>query len=134
MPWQKEIKLAGGPQGCRPVTEEITRLIREGLNGVQGGTATLHLFVTNPNAVLTVSGVVPNPTAVGEKLATTLDVLFPGAEVTGPFTKASVVGPSLHIPIMGKALKLGPWQQIYIIEFRTTGNNSPIPVVCTILP
>lgn len=44
--------------------------------------------------------------------------------------KASIIGPSLTIPITGGELNLGTWQGIYLCEFRDYGG--PRKIVATI--
>lgn len=45
--------------------------------------------------------------------------------------KASLIGPSLTIPISNGQLNLGTWQDIYLCEFRNYGGSRKIVVTIT---
>jgi secondary thiamine-phosphate synthase enzyme len=46
-----------------------------------------------------------------------------GADDMPAHIKASMIGPSLSIPIRNSKLDLGTWQGIYLCEFRNHGGN-----------
>lgn len=53
-----------------------------------------------------------------------------GADDMPAHIKASLLGPSLTLPVSGGRLALGTWQGIYLCEFRDSGG--PRRVVATL--
>ena len=49
--------------------------------------------------------------------------IFEGADDMPAHLKASLIGPSVTIPITGGRLNLGTWQGIYLCEFRDHGGS-----------
>lgn len=122
MPWtQSEITLEPRPRGFHLVTREVVdqlpELPRVGL---------LHLHILHTSASLTLNeNASPDVRrdfetwvnhAVPEDFAWTHTL--EGADDMPAHVKASLMGPSLTLPIAGGRLALGTWQGIYLCEHR----------------
>jgi len=138
MPWQKTFSLRPRSKGCHLVTDEINAAIAQGLRGVSIGI--LHIFIQHTSAALTVNeNADPD---VRRDMSMALDTIVPeelpwlhvdeGRDDSVSHTKATLVGPSIQIPITNGRLNLGTWQGIYLTEFRSTSRTRN--VVATILP
>ena len=55
-----------------------------------------------------------------------------GPDDSASHTKASIIGPSLTVPITNGRLNLGTWQGIYLCEFRRMKHSRRI--VASVLP
>ncbi|GIV02919.1 MAG: hypothetical protein KatS3mg015_1749 [Fimbriimonadales bacterium] len=105
-----------------------------------GGDGVLYLFVTGSTAALTTieyeDGLLRDFPEAMERLAPR-DAHYDhearwGDDNGHSHIRASVVGPSLTVPIEAGQLLLGTWQQIVLIEFDTRGRDRE--VIATILP
>src|SRR3954470_10149770 len=124
---QREINLRPRPRGFHLVTDEIASAVPE-LRDVEVGLA--HLFILHTSASLTLNeNASPD---VRRDFDAWFDRAVPdGADyfshtLEGPddmpaHIKASLLGPSLTIPVSGGHLALGTWQGIYLCEFRDDG-------------
>lgn len=133
--WQQiEFTLQPRPYGFHLVTAEIAQhlpaLPRVGL---------LNLFIKHTSAALTINeNADPD---VRTDLKSIFDRLVPQGQpyyehtLEGPddmpaHAKATIVGPSLTIPITAGCLNLGIWQGIYLCEFRH--HPTPRKILATI--
>jgi secondary thiamine-phosphate synthase enzyme len=124
---QREIELRARPRGFHLVTREVLAELRE-LGDVQVGL--LHLFIRHTSASLTLNeNASPD---VRDDFESYFDAAVPEDApywthtVEGPddmpaHIKASVLGPSLSLPVSGGRLALGTWQGIYLCEHRERG-------------
>lgn len=127
MPWiQHSIELPAKPRGFHLMTAEIVGKLPE-LGGVRAGL--LHLFLQHTSASLTIN---ENADAdVPRDLETSFSAIAPedfpyrhtceGPDDMPAHVKASLLGPSLTIPIRDGELALGTWQGIYLCEHRNRG-------------
>jgi len=116
------------------ITAEVQRALRE--QGVQDGIC--HVFVPHTTAAVTI-----NENADPDVTRDVLAVLSRLIPHRGDYrhtegnsdahAKASIVGPSVCVPVSGGRLVLGTWQAIYFCEFdgprRRRCIVSAIPVV-----
>jgi secondary thiamine-phosphate synthase enzyme len=123
---QREIRLAARPRGFHLVTGEVVEALPE-LREVAVGL--LHVFIRHTSASLTLnenaspdvrrdleswfSGAVPE----GFAWTHTLE----GPDDMPAHVKASLLGPSLSVPVREGALALGTWQGITLCEHRDRG-------------
>ena len=133
---QREIRLRPRPRGFHLVTREVLEGIPE-LGGVNVGL--LHVFIRHTSASLTLNeNASPD---VRDDFEAYFDAAVPeGAPywthtIEGPddmpaHIKASVLGPSVSLPVAGGRLALGTWQGIYLCEHRDRGG--PRSLVATL--
>ncbi|MGI9540201.1 MAG: secondary thiamine-phosphate synthase enzyme YjbQ [Miltoncostaeaceae bacterium] len=129
---QRSMTLAPRPRGFHLVTDEIVRGVPE-LASVRVGI--LHVFIRHTSAALSL-----NENADPD-VRTDFETWFnravpdgmPGFAHTleGPddmaaHIKASLLGPSLSIPVSEGRLALGTWQGIYLCEHRDRGGERSI--------
>src|SRR3954468_2463450 len=131
---QREIELRPRPRGFHLVTDEVIEGVPE-LRDVGVGLA--HLFLRHTSASLPLN---ENATpAVLRDFATWFDRAVPdGADyfqhtLEGPddmpaHIKASLLGPSLSLPVRGGRLALGTWQGVYLCELRDRGGERTVTV------
>ena len=131
---QREITLRPRPRGFHLVTDEVVRELPE-LGALRVGL--VHLFIQHTSAALALNeNASPD---VRRDFATWFDLAVPdGAEyfthtIEGPddmpaHIKASLLGPSLHLPVSGGRLALGTWQGIYLCELRDDGGPRELTV------
>ena len=124
MPWsQHEITLRARPRGVHLVTGEIVDAL-PALRELRIGLA--HIFIRHTSASLTLNeNASPD---VRRDFETWFDVAVPedlawthtleGADDMPAHVKASLMGPSLTLPVTGGRLALGTWQGIYLCEHR----------------
>jgi secondary thiamine-phosphate synthase enzyme len=124
---QREITLRPRPRGFHLVTREILGELPE-LGDVRVGL--LHLLIRHTSAALTLNeNVSPD---VREDLAAWFDDAVPedapywthtaeGPDDMPAHVKASLLGPSLTLPVGRGRLALGTWQGIYLCEHRDHG-------------
>ena len=130
--FQKTITLKPRKRGYHIVTREILDELGE-LKDYSVGL--LHLFIQHTSASLTINEnadpsvrsdflthfkrMVPEDTSLYEH---TLE----GTDDMTSHIKASILGPSLSIPISNGKLNLGTWQGIYLCEHRNRGSARKI--------
>ncbi|SPO21826.1 related to UPF0047 domain protein [Ustilago trichophora] len=138
MPWQKQFTLSSRSKGCHLVTNEVMPHIEEGLKGVKVGMLTL--FIQHTSAALSLNENFDRDVRTDMDMA--LDKVVPeslpwkhtdeGPDDSVSHTKASLIGPSITIPITDGRLNVGTWQGVYLCEFRKLAHKRKI--VATILP
>jgi secondary thiamine-phosphate synthase enzyme len=124
---QTHITLDPKPRGFHLVTDEVASQLPD-LDGVEAGL--LHLFIQHTSASLTVNeNASPD---VRRDLESWANDAVPedasywthtteGSDDMPAHVKASLMGPSLTLPISGGELALGTWQGIYLCEHRDSG-------------
>jgi secondary thiamine-phosphate synthase enzyme len=124
---QRDLTLRARPRGFHLVTDEVEDALPE-LRELEIGLA--HLFIRHTSAALTLNeNASPD---VRRDFATWFDGAVPdGAPfwthtLEGPddmpaHVKASLLGPSLQLPVRDGRLALGTWQGIYLCELRDHG-------------
>ena len=123
---QREIELEPQPRGFHLVTREVVDALPE-LGDVRVGL--LHLHILHTSASLTLNeNASPD---VRRDFETWVDHAVPedfawshtleGADDMPAHVKASLMGPSLTLPVARGRLALGTWQGIYLCEHRDRG-------------
>ena len=124
---QREITLRPQPRGFHLVTREVEEAVPE-LREVRVGLA--HLFIRHTSASLTLNeNASPDVRRDFESWA---DAAVPedapywthtdeGPDDMPAHIKASLMGPSLTLPVREGRLALGTWQGIYLCEHRDHG-------------
>jgi secondary thiamine-phosphate synthase enzyme len=124
---QREITLQARPRGFHLVTGEVLEALPE-LRDVRAGL--LHLFIRHTSASLTLNeNASPD---VRRDFASFFDDAVPedapywthtleGPDDMPAHIKASLLGPSLSLPVSGGRPALGTWQGIYLCEHRDRG-------------
>jgi secondary thiamine-phosphate synthase enzyme len=125
---QHDITLAPRPRGFHLVTREIEGALAE-LDGMRVGL--LHVHIRHTSASLTLNeNASPDVrrdfetwanAAVPEDFAWTHTL--EGADDMPAHIKASLMGPSLTLPVSTGRLALGTWQGIYLCEHRDRGGT-----------
>jgi len=106
------------------ITDQVRHCLREG--SIQRGTSTV--FVVGSTAGITTTEYEPG--LVTRDLASAFEGIAPEDgdylhEATWhddnghSHVRASLLGPSLTVPVIDKAMPLGTWQQIILIDFDT---------------
>ena len=120
---QKEFTLPAFPRGYHLITQEVLRQLPK-----LPASGLLHLFIKHTSAGLTIN---ENADAtVHRDFERIFNHLIPenlpflehtleGPDDMPAHIKATLVGASVSIPITNEKLNLGPWQGIYVCEFRT---------------
>ena len=133
---QREIRLRPRPRGFHLVTREVLEGIPE-LGEVNVGL--LHVFIRHTSASLTLNeNASPD---VRDDFEAYFNESVPedapywthtieGADDMPAHIKASVLGPSLSLPVADGRLALGTWQGIYLCEHRDHGG--PRSLVATL--
>jgi len=126
---QRELTLPALPRGFHLVTREVVGALPE-LAGLRVGL--LHLFIRHTSASLTLNeNASPDvrrdfeswaSAAVPEDASYWTHTLE-GADDMPAHIKASILGPSLSLPISSGGLALGTWQGIYLCEHRDHGGQ-----------
>jgi secondary thiamine-phosphate synthase enzyme len=124
---QREIRLEARPRGFHLVTREVLGALPE-LGDLSVGL--LHLLIRHTSASLALNeNASPDVRrdfeswfndAVPEDAAFWTHTLE-GADDMPAHIKASLLGPSLTLPVSGGRLALGTWQGIYLCEHRDRG-------------
>jgi secondary thiamine-phosphate synthase enzyme len=130
MTWlQRSIVLDPKPRGFHLIDREVLGALPE-LREVEVGL--LHLFIQHTSASLTLnenaSPDVRRDFASWFDDAVAEDAPYWTHTVEGPddmpaHIKASLLGPSLTLPVSGGALAVGTWQGIYLCEHRDRGGS-----------
>ena len=124
---QREITLRARERGFHLVTREVLEALPE-LGDVRAGL--LHLFIRHTSASLTLnenaSPDVRDDFEAYFNEAVPEDAPYWTHTMEGPddmpaHIKASVLGPSLTLPVAGGRLGLGTWQGVYLCEHRDRG-------------
>jgi secondary thiamine-phosphate synthase enzyme len=133
---QHPITLQARPRGVHLVTSEIVRALPE-LRELRVGLA--HVFIRHSSASLALNeNASPDvrrdfetwlSAAVSEDFAWTHTL--EGPDDMPAHVKASLMGPSLTLPIAGGRLALGTWQGIYLCEHRDRGGPRSLVVTLT---
>ncbi len=129
---QREITLAPRARGFHLITGEILQALPE-LGEL--GVGLLHLLIRHTSASLTLNeNASPDVRrdfeswfneAVPERARYWTHTLE-GADDMPAHIKASLLGPSLTLPISGGRLALGTWQGIYLCEHRDRGGSRSV--------
>ena len=124
---QREITLRARPRGFHLVTRDVTEALPE-LGDVEAGL--LHLFIRHTSASLTLNeNASPD---VRDDFESYLNEAVPedapywthtaeGPDDMPAHIKASLLGPSLSLPVARGRLALGTWQGVYLCEHRDHG-------------
>jgi secondary thiamine-phosphate synthase enzyme len=131
---QRQITLRPRPRGFHLVTDEVESAIPE-LRSVRVGLA--HLFIRHTSASLTLNeNASPDVRRDFEAWfhdAVPEDAPFWTHTIEGPddmpaHIKASLLGPSLTVPVSEGRLALGTWQGVYLCEHREHGGARSVVV------
>jgi len=131
------VRLEPRPRGFHLVTDEIVSAVPE-LERFEMGM--VHVFIRHTSASLTLnenaSPAVRRDFRAWVDQVVPEDVAYWTHTLEGPddmpaHIKASVLGPSVSVPIAGGRLALGTWQGIYLCEHRDSGG--PRELVVTVL-
>ena len=132
---QIEITLAPRRRGCHLITGEILRQLPE-LPEV----GLINIFIKHTSAALTINenadpDVQIDMAAILDRLVKEREPYYrhtmEGDDDMPAHAKASLIGPSLTIPISNGRLNLGTWQGIYLCEFRNYGGSRKLVVTIT---
>jgi secondary thiamine-phosphate synthase enzyme len=124
---QREITLRPRPRGFHLVTRELLEALPE-LSRLRVGL--LHVFIRHTSASLTLnenaSPDVRDDFEAYFDAAVPEDAPYWTHTIEGPddmpaHIKASLLGPSLTLPVSGGRLAVGTWQGIYLCEHRDRG-------------
>jgi secondary thiamine-phosphate synthase enzyme len=134
---QREITLRPRPRGFHLVTDEVLAGVPE-LRELRVGLA--HLFIRHTSASLTLNeNASPDVRRDFESWfddAVPEDAPYWTHTIEGPddmpaHIKASLLGPSLSLPVSGGRLALGTWQGVYLCEHRDRGGPRSLLVTVT---
>jgi len=124
----RDLALGPRPRGFHLVTREIVAALPE-LGSLRAGL--LHVHIQHTSASLTLNeNASPEVrrdfetwvnAAVPEEFAWTHTL--EGADDMPAHVKASLMGPSLTLPVRDGALALGTWQGVYLCEHRDRGGS-----------
>ncbi len=126
---QSEITLKARPRGFHLITDEVVTGLPE-IGDVDAGL--LHLFIQHTSASLTVnenaSPDVRRDFESWSNEAVPEDAPYWTHTLEGPddmpaHIKATLMGPSLTLPVARGRLALGTWQGIYLCEHRDSGGS-----------
>jgi len=131
---QREVTLEARPRGFHLVTREIMEAVPE-LRDLRVGMA--HVFIRHTSAALTLNeNASPDvrrdfeswfDEAVPERASYWTHTLE-GDDDMPAHLKASLLGPSVSIPVADGRLALGTWQGIYLCEHRNRGGPRSLVV------
>ena len=134
---QREIKLRSRPRGFHLVTDEVVDGVPE-LRDVRAGLAHLHILHTSASLTLNenASPDVRRDFESWFNQAVPEDARFWTHTLEGPddmpaHIKASLMGPSLTVPVGDGDLRLGTWQGIYLCEHRDSAGQRSLVVTLT---
>jgi secondary thiamine-phosphate synthase enzyme len=121
MTYQKEIQVqTNGHKDMHDLTSEVARIVKE--SGVRAGV--VHIFNVGSTAAV---GTIEFEPGLQQDLPGMLDKLFPPGRDYGherawqdgnghSHLQATMLGPSLIVPVRDRKLVLGTWQQIFHLE------------------
>ena len=126
---QKEISIKAKKRGFHLITAEVVESLSS-LSKIKVGL--LHIHIKHTSASLTINENA-DPT-VREDFETHFNLMVPESgthylhTLEGPddmtsHIKASLLGPSITVPITNGRLNLGTWQGIYLCEHRNYGGS-----------
>lgn len=135
MPWiRRDITLRPRPRGFHLITGEVVDAVPE-LRGIRIGLA--HLFIRHTSASLTLNeNASPDVrrdfetwfnAAVPEQFGGWTHTLE-GPDDMPAHIKASLLGPSLTLPVADGRLDLGTWQGVYLCEHRDAGGPRSLTI------
>jgi secondary thiamine-phosphate synthase enzyme len=131
---QRDVRLSAVPRGFHLVTREVERGVPE-LSRIAVGLA--HVFIRHTSASLTLN---ENASAdVRRDFSSWFDRAVPedapywthtteGPDDMPAHIKASLLGPSLTVPVRDGSFALGTWQGIYLCEHRDSGGARSVTV------
>ncbi|WFD06359.1 Rho GTPase activating protein [Malassezia vespertilionis] len=134
MPAQKTFTLGARTKGCHLVQSEVDAEVRDIMRGVKAGILTL--FILHTSAALSLNENFDRDVRSDMDMA--LDHAVPedlpwrhtdeGPDDSASHTKASLIGPSLTIPITDGRMNLGTWQGVVraVVYLRSTCVNSDV--------
>lgn len=125
--FQRQLRLPPAPRGFHLITREIVSALPE-LEQLQVGLLHLHILHTSASLALNENA---DP-SVRRDFEAWFNAAVPerapywthtaeGDDDMPAHVKASLLGPSLTLPIAGGRLALGTWQGIYLCEHRDHG-------------
>jgi secondary thiamine-phosphate synthase enzyme len=126
---QREVSLRPRPRGFHLITRDVLEAVPE-LRSLRAGL--LHVFIRHTSASLTLNeNASPD---VRDDFESWFDAAVPedarywthtieGPDDMPAHIKASLLGPSLTLPISGGRLAVGTWQGIYLCEHRDHGGS-----------
>ncbi|WMI65591.1 secondary thiamine-phosphate synthase enzyme YjbQ [Aestuariibaculum sp. YM273] len=127
--FQKEIRLKAYPRGFHLITDTVLEAIPE-IKEIEGGQ--LQVFIKHTSASLTINENA-DYTVRGDferhfnvmvpENATYYQHTYEGSDDMPAHIKASLLGPSVQIPITKGKPNLGIWQGIYLCEHRDYGGE-----------
>ena len=126
---QREIRLDPRPRGFHLITGEVVRALPE---LAELGVGLLHVFIRHTSASLTLNeNASPDVRDDFEAFfddAVPEDAPYWTHTMEGPddmpaHIKASLLGPSLTLPVSRGRLAVGTWQGIYLCEHRDRGGS-----------
>lgn len=132
---QIEIHLAPKPNGFHLVTGEIVKQLSDLPN-----IGLLNLFIKHTSAALSINenadpDVRVDMKSIFDRLVREREPYYlhtmEGDDDMPAHAKASIIGPSLTIPITDGHLNLGTWQGIYLCEFRDYGGSRTVVATIT---
>lgn len=134
---QRQIELSPRPRGFHLVTDELVRGIPE-IADLEVGLAHLHILHTSASLTLNenASADVRRDFEAWFNHAVAEDAPFwthtlEGSDDMPAHIKASLLGPSLTLPVGEGRLRLGTWQGVYLCEHRDSGGARSLVVTLT---
>ena len=131
---QRDVRLSAVPRGFHLVTREVELAVPE-LERIAVGLA--HVFIRHTSASLTLnenaSADVRRDFSSWFDRAVPEDASYWTHTVEGPddmpaHIKASLLGPSLVLPVRDGSFAMGTWQGIYLCEHRDSGGPRSVTV------
>jgi secondary thiamine-phosphate synthase enzyme len=131
---QHDVRLDAVPRGFHLVTREVERGVPE-LDRIGVGLA--HVFIRHTSASLTLNENASSD--VRRDFSSWFDHAVPedapywthtteGPDDMPAHIKASLLGPSLVVPVRDGSFALGTWQGIYLCEHRDSGGSRRVTV------
>ena len=131
---QHEMTLAAKPRGFHLITREVVSAMPE-LTDISVGL--LNVYIKHTSASLTINENADS--TVREDFESHFNILVPedgnhyqhtfeGPDDMTSHIKASLLGPSVTIPITNGRLNLGTWQGIYLCEYRNFGGRRSLVI------